>query len=281
MSFDSRAFLKELRREVESHAAVNHTFLARIATNPFTREDYRVFGLQHYPLVGMFTMYLERLLLNAPDSQSKTWLAKVLVDEYGEGSNGDDHATLYRDYLTACGVGPEEENQVALDERIPAFVRKHLELVTHEPFLVGLGAVGPGHEWAIPIMFSYIIEGQRRAGFTEEEINYFTLHCEQDIDHALWLEEALNDVIQTEEDAALVRKGTLMSLNARAEFWEGVQSRVVRWRQPARPWDFKERFRVWIGGHQPNLLKMSVKWGNRAAVYRPHVRRYAKTIPMS
>jgi pyrroloquinoline quinone (PQQ) biosynthesis protein C len=280
MSFDTHAFLADLRYEVESHTAVNHTFLARVATNPFTREDYRIFGLQHYPLVGMFTTYLERLLLNGPDSQSKTWLAKVLVDEYGEGSDGEDHATLYRHYLTACGVGPGEENSVPLDPRVTGFVRKHLHICTHEPFLVGLGAIGPGHEWAIPIMFTYIIEGLSRAGFTDAEINYFTLHCLQDIDHANWLQEALADLVTNEEEAAQVRKGALLSLQARAEFWEGVQSRVVRWRQPARPWDFREKLRIRLGRHQPQLAKVIPSVGNRIAVYRPHVRAFSKTIPM-
>ena len=68
MRFDARGFLKDLRREVETHPAVNHTFLARVGTNPFTREDYKIFGMQHYPLVGMFTGYMERLLIHAPDT---------------------------------------------------------------------------------------------------------------------------------------------------------------------------------------------------------------------
>ena len=85
MSFDARTFLADLKVEVAEHPGVNHTFLARVGTSPFTREDYKVFGLQHYPLVGMFTN-MERLLVNAPDTTSKCWLAKVLVDEYGEGS---------------------------------------------------------------------------------------------------------------------------------------------------------------------------------------------------
>ena len=117
MGFDVRSFLKDLQKEVETHPAVNHTFLARVGTSPFTREDYRVMGLQHYPLVGMFTNYMERLLVNAPDTTAKCWLAKVLVDEYGEGSDGDDHAVVYRKFLTACGVGPGEEDTDVLHQR--------------------------------------------------------------------------------------------------------------------------------------------------------------------
>jgi hypothetical protein len=88
------AFLRDLRREIEAHPGTNHVFLNRIATSPFSREDYRVFGENHYPLVCVFTSYLERLLCRAPSSETKMWLAKVLVDEYGEGSNGEDHAAL-------------------------------------------------------------------------------------------------------------------------------------------------------------------------------------------
>ena len=55
MTSRARTFLRDLRDEVETHPGVNHVFLARCATSPFTREDYRVMGLQHFPLVGLFT----------------------------------------------------------------------------------------------------------------------------------------------------------------------------------------------------------------------------------
>ena len=47
---------------------------------------------------------IEELLLRAPTSEAKSWLAKVLVDEYGEGSEGKDHRTLYRECLVAAGL---------------------------------------------------------------------------------------------------------------------------------------------------------------------------------
>ncbi len=225
-------FLKQLRTEVEQHTGVNHPLLARVAQVPFTREDYRVFGLQHYALVGKFTLYLEHLLLRAPDPSAKMWLAKVLVDEYGEGSEGKDHATLYLEFLQATGVQLPEQLQTRLHADVTGFILEHLHIVTTEPFLVGLGAVGPGHEWSIPRMFPLIVQGLRRAKFTENEINYFTLHMEQDIDHGLWLEEALAKFASTEENQKQIRRGALLSLEARARFWSGVQDKIVRWRQP-------------------------------------------------
>ncbi len=226
-------FLTSLRHEVERHPGVNHLFLQRCATSPFSREDYRVLGENHYPLVCVFTNYLERLLVRAPSSAAKSWLAKVLIDEYGEGSDGHDHASLYADFLRAAGSTVFDQPATSLVHAPAArFIAEHRRIVTEEPFLVGLGAVGPGHEWAIPKMFDAIILGLRRARFHESEILYFTLHVEQDVDHGTWLEQALSEFGSTEEARSQIRRGTLLSLEARARFWTGVQSAVVHYRQP-------------------------------------------------
>jgi len=229
---DARTFLKELRHEIESHTAVNHPLLARVAQVPFTKEDYKVFGLQHYALVGCFTTYLELLLLNAPSSEAKCWIAKVLVDEYGERSDGKDHAELYLEYLKASGAEEGEELRTPIHNDVADFILEHMRLCKKEPFLVGLGAVGPGHEWSIPKMFPLIVKGLRRAKFDEEDIFYFTAHMEQDEDHGAWLEEALAIYCDNPKAQEEVRRGALMSLAARQRFWSAVQDKIVRWRQP-------------------------------------------------
>ncbi len=230
MMATAKEFLADLRREIQAHPGTNHLLLNRLATGRFSREDYRVFGENHYPLVCVFTSYLETLLVRAPTSQSKMWLAKVLVDEYGEGSRGEDHAALYAQFLRSCG-GSSDPHRRAPEPAL-AFVREHRRIVEREPFLVGLGAVGPGHEWAIPRMFDAIIPGLRRAGFADREIEYFTLHVAQDVDHGAWLEEALERLGSDEASRALIRRGALRSLEARERFWTGVQRAIVVFRQP-------------------------------------------------
>lgn len=241
---EARRFLKELREEIRLHPAVNHIFLNRVATMPFTREDYKVFGLQHYPLVNCFTTYMENLLINAPDSDAKRWLAKVLVDEYGEGSEGHDHSTLYLKYLRAAGATPEEIESTVLGDHTVEFIATHLRITTEAPFLFGLGAIGPGHEWSIPRMFDAIVPGLRRAGFTEDEISYFWLHQDQDEDHGTWLEEALALYATNDDNRRLIREGALASLAARELFWTGVQREVVRSRQPNSAKNLRRNLRI-------------------------------------
>ncbi|MBX3231746.1 MAG: iron-containing redox enzyme family protein [Labilithrix sp.] len=278
-SDSSRRFLAELRREIEAHPGVNHLFLARCATSPFSREDYRVFGENHYALVCVFTNYLERLLLRGPSSESKLWLAKVLVDEYGEGSEGEDHATLYGHFLRACKSSVPDAPSTS---KVPApayeFIREHRRIVSEEPFLVGLGAVGPGHEWAIPKMFAAVIPGLRRAGFTKEEILYFELHVEQDVDHGAWLEEALAQFGRTEEARQQIRRGALLSLEARARFWSGVQRAVVRWRQPnavrpdgASPRSIAREIMITTWDGSPRLRALESRYDSFMARRRPTI----------
>ena len=232
MTSEAKQFLRHLRREIEAHPAVNHLFLNRLATSPFATHDYLVFARNHYPLVCVFTHYLERLRVRAPDSDAKLWLAKVLVDEYGEGSEGKDHSEMYARFLSAAGGDPEQVKAARLPPPAHRFIAEHRRIVSEAPFLEGLGAVGPGHEWAIPKMFDAVIPGLRRAGFDEHEIAYFTLHVEQDDDHGSWLEEALERYATGDEARAQIRRGALASLAARYAVWEGVQREVVLFRQP-------------------------------------------------
>ena len=223
---DARAFLRELHDEVAHHPGVGHSLLGRMSIDPKRRADFRIFSGQHYPLVGTFTRYLELLLLNAPASSSKVWLAKVLVDEYGDRSDDLDHAAHYRIFMRACGWQDDQLDGIRLHPAVTGFIADHLRLCTEEDFLVGLGAVGPGHEWAIPTMFANIIKGLGDAGFAADEIGYFTLHVSQDEDHGAWLEEALERLATSAAAQALIRRGCLASLAARERLWWGIADKV-------------------------------------------------------
>ena len=113
----ARDFLSSLRQEIQCHPGVGHSLLARMLTDPRTRHDFRILASQHYPLVANFTTYMELLLLRAPNSEAKRWLAKVLVDEYGERSDGDDHAASYRTFMHAAGIAPGSEENYPLHPR--------------------------------------------------------------------------------------------------------------------------------------------------------------------
>ena len=222
----ARNFLKALREEIQRHPGVGHSLLGRMLTDPRTRHDFKILASQHYPLVANFTTYMELLLLRAPSSEAKRWLAKVLVDEYGERSHGDDHAASYRAFMHAAGIAPGSEENYPLHPEVVGFIREHYRICTQEPFLVGLGAIGPGHEWAIPTMFEHVMRGLRKAGLDGPDVTYWSMHLDQDADHGAWLEEALVAFCASEETRRQIRRGALLSLKAREQFWWGVLDKI-------------------------------------------------------
>jgi pyrroloquinoline quinone (PQQ) biosynthesis protein C len=223
--FAAAAALDRLDAAIASHRAVRHPLFDLLAERATTRA-FRVFALQHQALVGHFTRYLEHMLLQAPSSEEKLWIAKVLVDEYGEGSDGLDHATLYRRFALAVGATREQCDAEQLDPAVVQFVRSHAELCRNGSFLAALGAVGPGHEWSIPRMFPPIVRGLERLAVDPEPCSYFALHLEQDVEHGAWLREALERLVGTQADAAEVERGALLSLDLRAAVWDAIQQRI-------------------------------------------------------
>jgi len=225
-------WMTALQREVESSRTANHPLLARAAAGAFTREQYARFGAQHQSLVGVFTRYLELMLLATDDSSQKLWLAKVLVDEYGEGSEGHDHAELYARFLGTVGVAREAQLDAPLVPEAWRHVGAHLALCREQPFLAQLGAFGPAHEWAIPTMFGHLIRGLASAGVGADERAYFDLHTEQDQDHGAWMAEAMAQLANDEAARDLVRAGARFSLALRGELWDAIE-RVVDGADPA------------------------------------------------
>jgi pyrroloquinoline-quinone synthase len=236
-SVDATNFIKSLEAEILAHEAVNHPFLARFASEPLTVEQVKAFGLQHYQLVKVFTTYMTNLLPKIPDPDAAELFRHVFDDEFGAVSGRDasvgqatifrSHVHLYRDFLATMGVRDEEWGRTRPLPETDAYIRGHLALTRDEDFRVGLGAVGPGHEFSIPTMFKSLIAGIRRnTSLTEQQIEYFTLHVEEDVEHAEVFNQLIARHADSEEGRTMIRTGAMKSLAWRSLFWDGLNRSV-------------------------------------------------------
>ena len=218
------SFLEHLEAQVEHHPALHHSFLRRFGAGGLGRLQLWAFGLQHYQLVRVFTSYLEALSKNISEPEVRDWIHRILEDEYARPHTYDrSHVALYRRFLRALGLRETDwEGAEALPET-RAFIERHLELTSLRHPAVGLGAVGPGHEWAIPTMFAYLVEGLRKAGVGDECLEYFTLHIAQDLEHGALMRAGLAYYADTPENQVRILEGAQASLDARARFWEALE----------------------------------------------------------
>jgi pyrroloquinoline quinone (PQQ) biosynthesis protein C len=226
---DSQTFILSLQEETLHHRAVLHPFLIRFASDKLTRTQIQTFGLQHYQLVKVFVNYMTNLLPKVPDEDASDLFRSVFEDELGQYTIFRSHPALYRNFLRAMDVKDEDWGKVALLPETAAFIEEHLEFTRGSDFLFSLGAIGPGHEFSIPTMFTYLVNGIRNnTSLTEEQIEYFTCHMQQDVEHAKIFNKLIGRYTETDAGKNRLREGTLRSLTLREYFWDGLNRAVFQ-----------------------------------------------------
>ena len=220
-------FIQKLREEVATHPAVTHSFLRRFAAGGLTRWQIWGYASQHYHLVGFFPAYLEAIADRTPDAEVRRLLREILEDEYMRPQSFErSHPALYRRFLRAVGFEEGDWDRVPLLPATRAFVQIHLDM-TWRSWLEALGAVGPGHEWAIPLMFPHLLQGiDGSLPLDAEALEYFQLHINLDVEHGRVLQESLLRWATTEENEDTIRRGARRSLEARAGFWSALEEQL-------------------------------------------------------
>jgi pyrroloquinoline-quinone synthase len=237
------AFVQALWAEVERHPAVAHPFLRRFAEGGLARWQIWGYASQHYRLVGSFTAYLEAIAGRTPDPEVRRLLRDILEDEYMRPQAFErSHPALYRRFMRAVGFEEGAWDRVPTLPATRAFIAGHLDM-TFRSWLEALGAVGPGHEWAIPRMFPYLVQGiERSLAVDPVALEYFRLHIDLDVEHGRALEAALLRWATTDAYQEELRRGARCSLDARAAFWSALAEQL-----------FPEARDLGVEGSQPDM----------------------------
>jgi pyrroloquinoline-quinone synthase len=72
-------------------------------------------------------------------------------------------------------------------------------------------------------MFAYVVKGiQKNTSVSEKNIEYFTLHIEEDKEHAKVFNTLIERHVAEPEGQRKLREGALRSLAYRKKFWDGL-----------------------------------------------------------
>jgi pyrroloquinoline quinone (PQQ) biosynthesis protein C len=226
---NSTQFMADLNEEVKRHPAIHHSFLETVSSRPFSRRAWLAFAQQLYPHVHFFIPYMEEMLLNTFDMNAKLIVAKILLDEYGEDAEGASHPELFRRFVRACGGAEGDASllKTPLQQATVDLVSTHMKVCGEGSFLEAIGAIGPAHEYAIGFLFPPLVKGMKLSGFSDPEIEFFSLHVDHDVEHSKMLEDTMIRLALTDDDRAQIRRGTMKSLEARANLWSGMEKLMV------------------------------------------------------
>lgn len=218
-------FFEELRHEVFSHKAVNHPFLERFSKGGLTQEQVKTFAVHYYQHAKMFSHYIANIIPKIPHERDRMIMVKNLMDEYGNLNPEKTHPALFRKFLNALELKKSDWKKLKPIPEVTNFVDRLTFLTRHEPFLVGLGAVGPGVEWVIPAMFQKIVGGLKKSiSLGDDSLEYWTSHMVLDVEHGNEATEVLKHYLKGDKEREdMVRSGAMKSLEARKILWDGFE----------------------------------------------------------
>lgn len=217
-------FLEQLKRDVFSHEAVNHPFLERFSKGGLTVEQVNTFAIHYYQHAKMFSHYIANIIPKIPHEWDRMSMVKNLMDEYGNLSPEKTHPALFRKFLMALGLEKKDWKKIKPIPEVTNFIDRLTMLTRYEPFLIGLGAVGPGVEWLIPAMFKKIVAGLKKSVSLEEnDLEYWTSHIILDVEHGEAATKILTNYLHGKDTGDMLRKGAMKSLEARKILWDGFE----------------------------------------------------------
>ena len=224
-------FVDQLQKDCLEHPAMKHSYLKRFENREVNKDQVKLFAEQYYCFSRHFSRYLAALVAITPDEASRAPLIKNLHEEYGgrQEENQDmdaerTHPAIFRMFLRSVGIDtlPDALHKIKMLPETKLFVDKYLN-IRFLNYIEAFGGVGPGTEYIVPQMYTYIREGCRGAGLSEEDVLFFSAHIELDVEHAEGIKDSLLPFAQTEDHQELLRFGAMDFLDARTVLWDGLE----------------------------------------------------------
>ncbi len=201
-----------------------HPFMRRCADGSITMKELRRFMVQQGQYAAYFTRYLCALIAGLPDGEDVLALAENLSEELGMGEAAQiPHARLYAQMLEDFDIDMSREH-VALPTQ--NLIDTMFMLCRQPGAVAGLGALCLGAEAVVPRLYSRIVQGFVGHGVSIERLHFFTLHIEEDDEHAATMYAILaRKIAQSQSNEGVALHAGELAIHARLRFLDGL-SRV-------------------------------------------------------
>lgn len=195
-------------------------FLEGCRKGTVSKDELLHFLAQQYHYSREFTRYLCALLANIENEKDRRELTENLVDETGLGTvKGTPHSILYREMMKRMGVDPDKTEATSETQ---ALIDTMLESCRNSNSAVGLGALCLGAEAIVPHVYSQIVQGFERHGYTKEDLDFFYLHIGCDDEHALTMKKIIDREIGDERKRQMLKCSARRVIAARARFFNSL-----------------------------------------------------------
>jgi quercetin dioxygenase-like cupin family protein/pyrroloquinoline quinone (PQQ) biosynthesis protein C len=182
--------LAELRVLRDEHPLWRNQLFQAFQNGSLTKDDLRYIFSQYQYYSRSFTRFISAVMANCDSDLWRARLSANLWEEGGGCEPAQRHAEIFRRFLRdELGVpAPEETEFAAFTQH---FVREYLVACLAGDALTGSAFLSLGTEGIVPRMYQVFVTGLRKAGFRDEQLEFFHLHIACDDDHAETLEQMM------------------------------------------------------------------------------------------
>lgn len=169
--------------EQDLNRLVQHPLLRALERNEVSLAALKTLLVQHSHYSRHFTRYLCALMGQLEHAEDVLALMENMREEMGvDGQDRVTHAELFQRTLRVLGVSTADEAPLPETTAMAQTMLAHCQ---NSDALVGLAAMCLGAEAIVPLIYRPILQALVQKGYGEETTEFFSLHIEEDEDHAL------------------------------------------------------------------------------------------------
>ena len=188
MGTDGQAFADELWEiigEEVSHIQDKNRMMRALFLGELERERMKLWAKQLFLLTRTGPRFLSAIHSNCENFEAASWLIQNLYEEYGEGEEGRDHPSLCRNFGRALGMSVEELEAGPVLDCTRRFIDYAFEVTRTRHYVESLAAIGIALEGVsargAPLVGAAL---KQHYGMNAKDVEFFTAHCEMDVDHS-------------------------------------------------------------------------------------------------
>jgi pyrroloquinoline quinone (PQQ) biosynthesis protein C/quercetin dioxygenase-like cupin family protein len=160
-----------------------HPLLQALERDEVGPDVLRTLLIQHSHYSRHFTRYLFTLITQIPNADDVSELMENLREEMGvDGDGVMTHADMFQRTLRTVGADPA--SQATLPET-QALIDGMMGYCRSADPVEGLAAMCLGAEAIVPLLYKPVLHALKQFGYGPEATEFFSLHIDEDDDHAL------------------------------------------------------------------------------------------------
>lgn len=228
---ERKEFYKALEDARIPKGSIGHEFSRMWADGKLTKDQIGEWAIQHYYYISTIPAQFAALYARMPDPLGQELLMENLIGEVMPDQPEKAHPALMLHFAKACGVSHEtvtnaEKNGLILPgtRAMRAWI---WELASHRPLHEACGGIMVALEGQLPTLYPKYIAQLEKMGFTDDQLEFFHVHVENDEEHAAVGLDLCFRYADTPEKQAMVIEVVRGSVAMRFQMLTDVLNSVV------------------------------------------------------